>query len=152
MQNNDWFVYIGYVCGIPSDLSPLSIHSIAGSGVKADLCEGYDCSVQILAIFFPVRPFTAIGSHLEHLCNHSCKPKCTSISEHTVCTSWFLPILSHKQCSISWINSIKANFSRVEVMHFHLATLWQFLSQNIKNKSLFYFKNGQKDNGFYINA
>lgn len=32
-------------------LSPLSIHSTSGSGVKADLCDRYDCSVQILGIF-----------------------------------------------------------------------------------------------------
>lgn len=86
-----------YVYGIPSDLSPLSIHSIAGSGVKADLGEGYDFSVQSLAIFFPVRPFTAVGSHLEHLCHHSCKPKSTYISEH----KYFVVLLSHKQCSNS---------------------------------------------------
>lgn len=70
-----------YVCGISSDLSPLSMHSRAGSGVKADLCEGYDCSVQILAILFPFRPFTAIRSHLEPLGNHSCELKYTFISK-----------------------------------------------------------------------
>ncbi len=100
---------MAYVClnGIFSDLSPLSIHSMPGSGVKADLCEGYDCSVQILAIVFPVRPFTAIRSHLVPLGNHSCKLKCTFISRKISfhMQSRYYPFW-HRLCSNLWINSI----------------------------------------------
>lgn len=42
-------------------LSPLLIHSTSGSGVKADLCDGYDCSVQILGIFYGFVPFTRMN-------------------------------------------------------------------------------------------
>lgn len=128
-----------HVCSISSDLSPLSIHSVAGSGVKADLCEGYDCSVQILAILFPVKPFTVIRSHLEPLGNHSCKLKCTFISGQMYfhMQSGYYPFW-HKQCSNLWINSITVSkWCIFTLLHFD-----HFCLTKIKNKSLFYFKKG----------
>ncbi len=141
---------MAYVClnGIFSDLSPLSIHSMPGSGVKADLCEGYDCSVQILAIVFPVRPFTAIRSHLVPLGNHSCKLKCTFISRKMsfLMQSRYYPFW-HRLCSNLWINSITV----LKWCIFTPLPFDYFCFTKITNKSLFYFKKGQKDNGHMPN-
>lgn len=75
---------------ISADLSPLSSHSTSGSGVKADLCDGYDCSVQILGIFnSAVVPFTN-ESHLETLGKkkhnaHLCMIKQQILHMHSGC-------------------------------------------------------------------